>query len=51
MAIHPTLAFCNILPDTAQVSDGRLYPALTVEQKAPLTYCDPAKANGVALRH
>jgi gliding motility-associated-like protein len=48
IAKHPTLTFCTILPDTAFVSDGRVYPPVTITPIAPLTYCDPAKSNGAA---
>jgi len=49
VAKHPTLNFCNSIPDTISVTDGRVYPLVTATQKAPLTYCDPANPNGVAF--
>ena len=49
IAKHPTLNFCNSIPDTISVTDGRFYPTVTATQKAPLTYCDPANPNGVAV--
>ncbi|MDH5250489.1 MAG: gliding motility-associated C-terminal domain-containing protein [Cyclobacteriaceae bacterium] len=49
IAKHPTLSFCNSIPDTISVTDGRFYPTVTATQKAPLTYCDPGNPNGVAF--
>ena len=49
LAKHPTLNFCTSIADTVSVTDGRVYPEVTAMQKAPLTYCDPGKANGVAV--
>lgn len=49
IARHPSLAMCNIASDTARVTDGRYYPPVTILQKAALSNCDPAKANGVAM--
>jgi large repetitive protein len=48
VALHPTLAFCPSIPSTTEVLDGRIYPSVEIEQKNPLTYCDPARPNGVA---
>ncbi|HEY0654024.1 MAG TPA: gliding motility-associated C-terminal domain-containing protein, partial [Chryseosolibacter sp.] len=33
---------------TEEVKDGRLYPAVVVQEIAPVTNCDPARPNGVA---
>ena len=49
VAKHPTLNFCNSIPDTISVTDERSYPEVTATQKAPLTYCDPSNPNGVAF--
>ena len=49
IAKHPTLNFCTSIPDTVSVTDGRVYPQVTVMQKAALTYCDPSNPNGVAV--
>jgi gliding motility-associated-like protein len=49
LAKHPTLNFCTSIADTVSVTDGRVYPQVTAVQKAPLTYCDPGKPNGVAF--
>ena len=49
IAKHPTLNFCTSIADTVSVTDGRVYPEVTAVQKAPLTYCDPGKSNGVAF--
>jgi gliding motility-associated-like protein len=49
VAKHPTLNFCVSTPDTVEVTDGRVYPEVMAMQKAPLTYCDPANPNGVAV--
>uniref|UniRef100_UPI002FDE54AB gliding motility-associated C-terminal domain-containing protein n=1 Tax=Ohtaekwangia sp. TaxID=2066019 RepID=UPI002FDE54AB len=48
IAKHPTLSFCSALPDTATVTDGRIYPVVNITAIAPLTYCDPSKRNGAA---
>ncbi|MBT1699905.1 gliding motility-associated C-terminal domain-containing protein [Fulvivirgaceae bacterium PWU4] len=40
--------FCVSVPETTEVTDGRIYPPVVIEQKNPLTYCDPARPNGVA---
>jgi len=44
----PAFSYCPSFPATIAVEDARVYPVPITEQKAPLTYCDPAKANGVA---
>ncbi len=48
VAKHPSLNFCTSVPGTVEVIDGRMYPVADVTLKAPLTYCDPARPNGVA---
>lgn len=48
IAKHPTLSFCESIPDVIDITDGRIYPGVQAMQKAPLTYCDPANPNGVA---
>ena len=44
----PAFSFCPSFPATITVEDARVYPVPIIEQIAPLTFCDPAKANGVA---
>jgi hypothetical protein len=44
----PAFSFCPSFPATIAVEDARVYPVPVIEQVAPLTFCDPAKANGVA---
>ncbi len=48
VAKHPTIATCVSEPASIAVGDARVYPKPKIVQIAPLTYCDPAKANGVA---
>ncbi|MEJ7646246.1 MAG: gliding motility-associated C-terminal domain-containing protein [Chryseolinea sp.] len=48
IARHPNLSFCESIPDTVAVTDGRYYPPVMVTQKDALTYCDPSNPNGVA---
>ncbi|MEP6737287.1 MAG: gliding motility-associated C-terminal domain-containing protein, partial [Chryseolinea sp.] len=49
IAKHPTLAFCESIPDVVSITDERLYPTVMATQKDPVTYCDPTNPNGVAF--
>lgn len=49
IARHPVFAFCPTVADTTEVLDGRVFPDPDIEQKNPVTYCDPANPNGVAF--
>jgi hypothetical protein len=44
----PAFSFCPSFPATISVEDARVYPVPITEQIAPLTFCEPSKANGVA---
>jgi hypothetical protein len=44
----PAFGFCPSFPATISVEDARVYPVPITEQIAPLTFCEPSKANGVA---
>ena len=49
IAVDPNHTFCNSEPSTVRVTDERLLPSVVVSQKNPLTYCDPANPNAVAM--
>jgi gliding motility-associated-like protein len=48
IAVDPNHAFCTSTSYTTRVTDERLLPPVVAVQRSPLTYCDPAKPNGVA---
>lgn len=48
IAKNPNHNFCVSVPDMTEVLDGREFPPVDIEQKNPVTYCDPTNPNGVA---
>ncbi len=48
IAVNPNHSFCNSIPATTEVLDGRVYPVVAIAERSALTFCDPAKPNGVA---
>lgn len=49
VASNPNHSFCASAPLTTTVTDARVLPNVVATQRNPLTYCDPANPNGVAL--